>query len=113
MLQVIQDEIQDETKKDVSKHNSSQSIELDKEDLRTLKKHKLISLETYVYLAVKIDYGDNGSVNIHIESFCDKWKLKEYEVNLAIATLQKKGLMCELDKDYVQLDLFDIESEEF
>jgi hypothetical protein len=44
--------------------------------------------------------------SIHIDSFCEQWKLTDYELDNAIAKLQKKGLL-HRPSTTIQLELFE------
>lgn len=65
---------------------------IDREELLNLRDMKLISAGLYVYLAIKLTY-TTSNPSIDIPSFCDRWQLKEAELQSAIAQLHKKKVL--------------------
>jgi hypothetical protein len=81
-------------------------------ELKKLRRKKIISLEAYVYLALKLQYGERSHLNIHSESFCKDWGLLPHEVGAAFAKLQKKELIGCNAPTTIQLELFRLDDEE-
>jgi len=96
---------------DIPQLKENQFLNLTPYDLKKLKKAKLINLECYVWLAMQITYGRKTSINIHLASFCDQWKLADHEMSLALAKLQKKGLLGSEPTQFIQIELFEPEDE--
>ncbi len=97
---------------DIPKIPELQEIVIDKEFLKALKKHKLITMECYVFLVIKIFYGNKSSVGVCMEQFKKIWGVNDDEIHLAIAKLQKKKILTTEPVKFVQLELFDLESED-
>ncbi len=62
-----------------------QVLAIDAKELKKLRRAKIINLEAYVYLALKIQYGDKSHMRIHSESFCQDWKILLHEMGAAVA----------------------------
>jgi DNA-binding MarR family transcriptional regulator len=78
---------------------------LDKAELEKLRKASILSLEGYVLIAIRMSYG-HKKPSIDSGSFCEEWKITEAELDIAIAKLQKKGLLYREPKA-IQLELFE------
>ena len=76
-------------------------------ELRKLRRISILSLEAYVLIAIRMSFPQKNP-SIESESFCEQWKLSDYELDAAIAKLQKKGLLYRTPK-IVQLELFEDE----
>ncbi|NEP55986.1 MAG: hypothetical protein F6K31_03045 [Symploca sp. SIO2G7] len=85
---------------------------LNAKELKKLRRAKIINLEAYVYLALKLAHGDKSRMRIHSESFCKDWGLLPHEVGAALAKLQKKELVGCNAPEFIQLELFPLEDEE-
>ena len=96
----------------VPKSPQFQEFNLTAKELKKLRRKKLISLEAYVYLALKIQYGEKSQISLHSESFCKDWGLLPHEVGAAFAKLQKKELIGCNAPTTIQLELFPLEDEE-
>ena len=97
---------------DIPKIPELQLISINAKELKKLRRAKIINLEAYVYLALKIQYGDKSHMRIHSESFCESWKLLPHEMGAAVAKLQKKGLIGYNAPEFIQLELFQLDDED-
>ncbi|NEP10853.1 MAG: hypothetical protein F6K14_11695 [Symploca sp. SIO2C1] len=96
----------------IPKISELQLLTIDAKELKKLRRAKIINLEAYVYLALKIQYGDKSRMRIHSESFCQDWKILPHEMGAAVAKLQKKGLIGCNAPEFIQLELFRLDDED-
>lgn len=66
---------------------------LDRDELMALKAEKLLPLKTYVYLAFLIDKANVKAKVVQTQAFCAKWGISKQDFLIAIAQLEKKGLI--------------------
>lgn len=78
-------------------------LTLDANQLKKLRKQGL-PLEWYVLFAIRMSFSHKNP-SIDSGSFCEEWGLVDYELESAIAKLQKKGLLYR-PTTTIQLELF-------
>lgn len=78
---------------------------INRAELLRLKSMGLVQDRLYVYLALKLDYPSDFHPSINIELFCEDWKITESELAIAIAQLQKKGVLAPITAQ-LELELF-------
>ncbi|GAC1457974.1 MAG: hypothetical protein NVSMB70_02170 [Chamaesiphon sp.] len=72
--------------------NNGNSYELDRDELIRLRDIGLMPMKLFVFLAIKMSFGDSPSINI--ETFCEDWEIEnEADFHAAIAQLHKKRLL--------------------
>lgn len=94
----------------IPKNEAEQVLILDTAELQKLRDKSILSLEAYVLLAIRMTYSHKNP-SIESGSFCEQWGLSDYELDSAIAKLQKKGLLYRTPK-IIQLELFEEVKEE-
>lgn len=73
-------------------------------------RRKGLPIEWFVLFALELSY-DQKNPSVYTEKFCEDWGLTDYELDSAIAKLQKKGLL-HRPTATIQLELFaDVEGE--
>lgn len=87
----------------IPKKESDAELTIDTKKLKKLRKSGL-PIEWYVLFAIQMTYGQKNP-SIHAETFCEQWGLTDYELDSAIAKLQKKGLLYRPTAT-IQLELF-------
>ncbi|ARV58094.1 hypothetical protein BZZ01_05095 [Nostocales cyanobacterium HT-58-2] len=90
---------------DITIPNAKKELTLDAEDIKRLKKLRVINPMTYFYFALLCSYGQ-ASPSIDKDNFCDEWGLEPDDFDLLLAQLQKKGALTRKPERYVQLSLF-------
>lgn len=96
----------------IPREKESQEFVLTAKELKKLRRNRIISLEAYVYLALKIHYGEKSHISLHSESFCKDWKILPHEMGAAVAKLQKKCLLGCNAPTTIQLELFPLDDED-
>ena len=66
---------------------------VDEKELFGLKAMGLVPARTYVYLALRIDGYQKAMQSIDPQKFCEKWGLSRNDFLIAIAGLNKKGVV--------------------
>ncbi len=69
---------------------SNNSYSLDRDELFSLRKKKIISTWQYVYFALQLQYS-RTLFNVDIRLFCDAWEINEKEFFDAIAKITNKN----------------------
>ena len=81
---------QQSQKKEIEK---SQGLVIDRVELVGLKTEGLLSMRSYVYLALRLDGIEKQLHKINTRSFCQKWGVSKTDYLIAIASLNKKGVI--------------------
>ena len=98
---------------DIPQSPELQEFYLDAKELKKLRDSRVLNLEAYIYLAIKVEYGNKHklSIRLNFESFCEDWGLLPHELVSALAKLEKKNLLGCVQPEYLQMELFPIEDE--
>lgn len=74
-----------------------QPIVFDKDELMARYEKGFFNKWQYIAMAIEMSY-HNRIADINRENFCKEWNVTEDELNSAIATIQKKKIYRQIDK---------------
>ncbi len=80
-------------------------VVVDENELKGLRADGLLSLRTYIYLALRIDGVTETLKAVDIKKFCKRWQIQQEDFISAIASLSKKNV--------IQLNVSNISAQAF
>ena len=81
-------------------------IRLEKKDIKRLFEIKVLSKESYVYFALKLEQGRDKVSSIDVEEFAEDWGLSQFDVRKIITMLNDKGAVASDQPKIIQMELF-------
>ena len=94
---------------DVSIPEAKKELVLDADEIKRLKKIKLLSPQQYFYFALLASYRQ-ANPSVDRDWFCKEWDIDLDDFDLLVAQLQKKGALSRKCDRYVQMSLFESQS---
>jgi hypothetical protein len=80
-------------KADAPKAQATKAVIVDRDELMGLKAEGLVSIRTYVYLAMRIDGVSTDMRALNLVQFAFRWCIQREDCITAIAQLAKKGIV--------------------